>query len=136
MQFIPYLDFDGQCREAFDFYAKVFKGSVTMRVTYGESPVASEVPAEMHARVMHNQLESAGTILMGADGPPGNKNDRGCVNVQVDTPEEAERIFHGLMDGGEAQMPIAETFWSKRFAMLTDRYGKAWMINCMKTPGE
>ena len=58
MQFIAYLDFDGHCREAFDFYARVFNGRITMRMTYGESPMAGEMPPETHGRVMHSQLES------------------------------------------------------------------------------
>jgi PhnB protein len=132
MQFIPYLDFDGQCREAFDFYATVFNGKITMRMTFGESPMASEMPVEAHDRVMHSQLESAGGILMGADGPPHSASRRSCVSLPVDTPTEAERIFNALAAGGEVQMPIQETFWAERFGMLTDRYGKAWMVNCAK----
>lgn len=132
MQFIPYLDFDGQCREAFDFYAKVFKGNITYRTTYGESPMAGEMPKETHGRIMHNTLESAGGVVMGADGPPGNQNSKGCVNITVDSEAEAERVFKALAEGGEVTMPIAETFWAKRFGMLVDRYGKAWMVNCMK----
>jgi PhnB protein len=135
MQFIPYLDFDGQCREAFDFYATVFNGNITFRMTYGESPTASEMPAATHSRIMHSQLESAGGILMGADGPPHKESNRGCVHLPVDTPAEAERIFNALVAGGEVQMALQETFWAKRFGMLTDRYGKAWMVNCMKPSG-
>jgi PhnB protein len=135
MQFIPYLDFDGQCREAFDFYATVFNGKITMRMTFGESPMASEVPAEARDRVMHSQLDCAGGILMGADGPPHSASRKSCISLPIDTPAEAERIFNALADGGEVQMPIQETFWAKRFGMLTDRYGKAWMVNCAKPPG-
>ena len=133
MRFIPYLDFDGQCREAFDFYAnKVFNAQITMRMTYGESPMANDMPPETHNRVMHSQLEGAGAILMGADGPPGNTGHKGCVNIDVDTPAEAERIFTALSEGASIDMPRAETFWAHRFGMLTDRYGKAWMVNCLK----
>ena len=136
MQFIAYLDFDGQCREAFDFYARVFNGRITMRMTYGESPMAGEMPPETHGRVMHSQLESGNAILMGADGPPHGPPNRCCVNIVVDTPAEAERVFTGLSEGGSVQMPLHETFWAHRFGMLTDRYGKAWMVNCMKPPAE
>ncbi|MHA6204120.1 VOC family protein [Dyella soli] len=136
MQFIPYLNFDGQCREAFDFYATAFKAKITMRMTYGESPMAAEMPPETHGRVMHSQLETANGLLMGADGPPNTATHKGCVNLMIDTPAEAERVFKALSDGGEVQMPIQETFWAKRFGALTDRYGKAWMVNCLKTPGE
>lgn len=135
MQFIPYLDFDGDCREAFDFYARVFDGRITLRTTYGESPMAKDMPPETHARVMHSQLESQGAVLMGADGPPRNASNRGCMNIAVDTPAEAERIYAALGEGGSVQMPLQETFWAQRFGMLTDRYGKGWMINCMKPAG-
>lgn len=135
MQFIPYLDFDGQCREAFDFYARVFNGRVTMRMTYGESPMAGEMPPATHGRVMHSQLDSGNAVLMGADGPPQHEPNRGCVNIAVDTPAEAERIYATLVEGGSVQMPLQETFWAQRFGMLTDRYGKAWMVNCVKPPG-
>ena len=136
MQFIPYLDFDGQCREAFDFYATAFQGKITMRMTFGESPMAKDMPPEAHGRVMHSQLETANGILMGADGPPHTHTHAGCVNLNVDSPAEADRVFNALAVGGDVQMPIAETFWAHRFGMLTDRYGKAWMVNCTKTPGE
>jgi len=62
---------------------------------------------------MHSQLESAGSILMGADGPPHSASKKGCVNLPVDTVTEAERIFSALAEGGEVRMPIQETFWAK-----------------------
>ena len=70
MQFIAYLNFNGNCREAFDFYREAFKGDITMRMTYGESPMRDEMPADSRDLIMHNQLEADGAILMGADGPP------------------------------------------------------------------
>lgn len=136
MRFIPYLNFNGNCREAFDFYAKALNGKITMRMTFGESPMAKEMPADMHDRVMHSQLESAQGILMGTDGPPHAGTGDGVVNVDVTTQAEADRVFKALADGGSVQLPIAETFWAHRFGMLTDRYGKAWMVNCLKTMNE
>ena len=132
MKFIPYLDFDGNCREAFDFYATAFNGSISMRMTYGESPMAGEMPPDTHGRIMHSQLQTADGILMGADGPPHAPSSSGCVNLDVDTPAEAERLFTALSEGAAIQMPLGETFWAHRFGMLTDRYGKAWMVNCLK----
>ena len=132
MQFIAYLDFDGQCRDAFDFYANVFRGVVTMRMTYGDSPMAAQTPPDQRDRVMHSQLDSGGGVLMGADAPPGTPISRSCVNAQVTDPAEAERIFAALSDGGAIQMPLQETFWAQRFGLLVDRYGKGWMVNCLK----
>jgi PhnB protein len=132
MQFIPYLAFDGDCREAFDFYQQVFGGQLT-RMTFGDSPMAADMPPETHGKVMHSMLDAAGALLMGADLPPGTANDspRGCVNIQVATPGEAERVFAALADGASIQMPLQPTFWAQRFGMLTDRHGQPWLVNCL-----
>lgn len=134
MRLIPYLSFDGQCREAFDFYAAALGGRLPgPPMTYGESPMCGEMPPESRHLVMHVQLEVDGATLMGADGPPPH-GARGntCINVDEPTVEEAERVFAALSEGGQVQMPIAETFWAERWGALTDRYGKPWMVNCMK----
>ena len=134
MQFIAYLNFNGNCREAFDFYREAFKGDITMRMTYGESPMRDEMPADSRDLIMHNQLEADGAILMGADGPPPHDDKGGntCISIQVKSIEDADRIFHALSAGGAVQMPLQETFWAHRWAAFTDRFGKPWMVNCMK----
>lgn len=135
MRLIPYLNFDGQCREAFDFYAAALGGSlIGPPMTYGDSPMCDQMPADQHDRVMHVQLEADGATLMGADGPPDLAKSKSatCINVDVKTVEEAERIFAALAKGGQVQMPMAETFWAQRWGALTDRCGKPWMVNCMK----
>lgn len=135
MSFVPYLAFDGRCREAFDAYAAIFGGEITFRTTFGESPMAAELPPNAHDRIMHSQLDSPHGALMGADCPQSMPSTKGCVNITVDTPAEAERVFHALAEGGQVQMPIGETFWAQRFGMLADRYGHAWMVNCLKPMG-
>ena len=134
MQFIAYLNFNGNCRAAFDFYREAFKGDITMRMTYGDSPMRDEMPADSYDMIMHSQLEADGAILMGADGPPPHHDMSGntCISIQVDSVEEAERIFHALSAGGEVQMPLQESFWAHRWAAFTDRFGKPWMVNCLK----
>ena len=132
MQLVAYLNFDGRAREAMDFYANALSGKVTGRFTYGESPMAGKMPADGHGRIMHSCLEVDGGLLMGADGPPPHDAGSTTVNVMTDTPEEAERVFQALAEGGTVQMPIAETFWAYRFGFLQDRYGKGWMVNCLK----
>jgi len=138
MQLVPYLNFDGQCREAFEFYAKALGASITAQMTYGQAPaeMCAQMPPETLGRIMHTQLESNGALLMGADGPPSHGSQGGgtTLNVMVDTVEDAERIFAALAEGGEIRMPIEETFWAQRWGMLVDRYGKPWMVNCMKQP--
>lgn len=136
MRFIAYLNFDGNCRAAFDLYRDVFRGEIAMRMTYGDSPMCDEIPVDSRNRIMHCQLEAAGAVLMGADGPPPHHaaGQGTCVNVDVDSIEEAERIYAALSAGGEVQMPLQETFWAHRWGAFTDRFGKPWMINCMKQP--
>jgi len=138
MQLVPYLNFDGQCREAFAFYARALGGKITAQMSYGDAPedMRAQMPPDTLGRIMHTQLESGGAMLMGADGPPSHGTQAGgtTLNVMVDTIEDAERIFAALAEGGEVKMAIAETFWAKRWGMLVDRYGKPWMVNCMKDP--
>ena len=137
MRFIAYLNFDGQCRAAFDLYREVFRGETTMRMTYGDSPMREQMPADSHDLIMHCQLEAAGAVLMGADGPPPHtaSGQGTCVNIDVASIEDAERIYAALSEGGAVQMPLQETFWAHRWGAFTDRFGKPWMVNCMKQPG-
>jgi PhnB protein len=134
MQLIPYLNYDGQCKEAFDFYATVLGGKVSGRMTYGDSPMCDQTPADAREKIMHSQLEVGSAVLMGADGPPPHAPQSGgtTINIMVDTPADAERIFAALAEGGDVKMAMAETFWAQRWGMLVDRYGKPWMVNCMK----
>ncbi|GGP19957.1 VOC family protein [Silvimonas iriomotensis] len=135
MDFTPYLNFDGTCEEAFNFYAKLFNGKILMMMKHGDMPPGNEPPPEWGEKIVHARLEANGRILMGSDAPPvyAKKPQGFAVSVLLDTPEEADRVYAGLADGAVAvDMPIQETFWAQRFAMLTDRFGIPWMINCEK----
>lgn len=136
MRLVPYLNFNGKCKEAMDFYCKALDGKITAMFSYGESPMAKDMSADSHDQIMHSALESAGATLMGADGPPrrGTGSNGVCINLMVDDPAEADRIFAALSDGAEINMPIEETFWAHRFGGLVDRYGMPWMVNCLKPP--
>jgi PhnB protein len=133
MQILPYLNFDGRCREAFDFYRAALGGERLDVMTYGESPMAAGMPESSHALVMHACLQVGGTMLMGADGPPPHapSDAKDFVNLMVDTPADAERVWARLAEGADVRMPLQATFWAERFGMLVDRYGKAWMVNCL-----
>ncbi len=143
MKLIPYLMFfNGECREAFDFYAGALGGQIVMTVTYGEMPTAPgqpPLPEEAKSQIAHVNLVAAGASIMGGDSIMGlcgteqidGRNDT-TVNVEVETVEEAERVFAALSAGGKVQMPLSETSWSQRFGMFEDRYGKPWMVNCLK----
>ena len=138
MQWNPHLAFDGRCKEAFEFYERCPGGKIVAMIGYGDTPAKEHMPANTGARIMHARLVLGDQVLMGCDAHPEMPYDgiRGCdVAVQVKTPDEAERLFAALSEGGTVQMPIGETFWSARFGMLTDRFGVPWMINCEKATG-
>ncbi len=132
MQINPYLLFSGQCEEAFRFYEELLGGKIQVMKTYEETPAGGQAPANWHKKILHARMAIGSQILMGSDPPPGREpRPQGfSVSISVDEPAEAERIFHGLAAGATVAMPIQETFWAKRFGMLTDRFGIPWMINC------
>jgi len=134
MQTNSYLFFDGRCEEAFQFYEKVLGAKIEAMLRAEGTPMADKVPPEQRNKIMHARLTVGGTVLMASDCPPDQyQAPRGfSVTLGIETPAEAERVFNALADGGAVQMPIAETFWAKRFGMLTDRFGIPWMINCEK----
>lgn len=128
----PYLLFKGNCREAFDYYQQVLGGKIEMLITGAETPTKDQLPPDMHDKIMHVRLNLGFTLLMGSDCAPDQfePNQGISVNITVDTPEEAERIFNALADNGEVGMPMATTFWARRFGMTADQFGIRWMVNC------
>ncbi len=144
MQFTPYLGFDGNCAEAFAFYASLFKGTIVYQGTFGEAPASAgmpPVPESAKNRIMHVHLQIKEQSLMGSDAMPGA--DASCggyqrpqglwVSVQAADATEGRRIFDTLAQGGQAVMPFAATFWSPGFGMARDRFGTPWMVNVATT---
>jgi PhnB protein len=132
MQLNPYLLFNGNCEEAFNFYAKCLGGKIVAIARYEGSPMGQSVPPEWSKKVMHARLTFGNAVLMGSDPPPGHQDAmKGFqVNINVSDPAEAERVFHALAENGTVRMPIQKTFWAIRFGMLTDQFGTPWMVNC------
>lgn len=146
MKLIPFLDFHGQAHEAMAFYARALDGRVVSEMKYRDMPPMDDAPAGEGCggmspdpdHVAHGQLEAGGATLMATDSPgpddgPGQVAGT-TINVDVDSIGEAERVFAALVEGGRVVMPLAETFWAHRWGFLVDRYGKPWMVNCMKQP--
>lgn len=127
----PYLNFDGQCRDAFEFYARCLDAEIIFMLTMGESPMADQVPPETHSRICHACLQGPGIMLMGSDCPSEfyEKPQGTVINVQVDSAAHAETLFATLAEGGEIRMPMESTFWAERFGMLIDRFATPWMVN-------
>jgi PhnB protein len=132
MQLSTYLNFNGQCESAFKFYEQCLGGKVQMMMTYGESPMAQQVTPESRDKIMHVTMAVGDGILMGCDAPPQyhEKPQGFFVNIAIDSPAEAERLFRALSENGTVRMPLQQTFWAVRFGMLVDRFGTPWMINC------
>jgi PhnB protein len=132
----PYLSFNGQCEAAFKFYEKCLGGSGLSFHKYGGSPMSEQVPAEWQDKVMHATLLFGNTALMGSDAPPNYfRPAQGfSISLNVEKPEDADRVFAALAEGANIQMPIQQTFWTTRFGMLIDRFGIPWMVNCNQQP--
>jgi PhnB protein len=130
MKVTTYLNYGGNCEEAFRFYEKKLGGKITMMMRHGESPEPTGLGPEMNNAILHAQIEIAGTRIMAADMPPGRyqpmRSAYLCLNL--DSTPEAERVHALLAEGGEIFMPMQETFFAHRFSMLRDRFGTSWMI--------
>jgi PhnB protein len=123
-----YVNFAGQCAEAFGFYEQHLGGKIDMIMTHGESPDQSMVNPEWKHLVLHARMSLGGTDLMGADIPQAEVMRSAYLSLLVDNDAEAERIFAALAGGGQILMPIAETFFATRFGQVRDRFGINWMI--------
>ena len=132
MQINPYLFFNGNCEEAFQFFEQLLGGKIEALVRHAGTPAESHVPPEWGQKIMHARLVAQGQVLMASDAPPGQQHPvQGfSVSLQVQEPAEAERIFQALSENGKVGMPLQQTFWARRFGMLTDRFGIPWMVNC------
>jgi PhnB protein len=132
MQINPYLNFNGQCEEAFKLYERVLAGKITFTMTWGEMPEANQFPAEAHKLIMHATLSVGDEVLMGADSPPGSYQQPKGMNVSLHLKDiaEGERIFNALAENGNVTMPFQKTFWSPGFGMCVDQFGIPWMVNC------
>jgi len=132
MKVNPYIFFNGNCQEAFAFYAKVTGGKIEAMMPHAGTPAEAHVPAEWKDKIMHANMTIGDTLLMASDAMPGHysKPQGFSVSLQVEDAAEGERIFNALADGGKINMPYQKTFWADGFGMLVDRFDIPWMINC------
>ncbi len=130
MKLFTFLNYGGNCREAFEFYARHLGGKVVMLVTYAEQPDASKVPPALKNAVLHSRLELGETTVLGSDVPPERFQPMrsAYLTLLLDSNDEAERVYALLSEGGQIFMPMEETFFAHRFAMLRDRFGTSWML--------
>lgn len=132
----PYINFKGNCEEAFNFYRSVFGGEFPYIGRYKDMPPGEHTQPEMDGNlIMHISLPiSKETILMGSDvgGEWAKHTEIGNnihLSINAENETEANRIFEGLSVGGSVNMPLEKTFWGALFGMLTDKFGINWMVN-------
>ncbi len=131
MRLSPYLFFDGNCIEAFHWYAKLLDGKVAYVQTFGETPEGFPRPEGKDDQVMHAQVHFGDQILMGCDNPMDKYTEPSGIFVALgfDSTERASEVYEALSEGGQVRMPFGETFWSKGFGLVTDRFGITWVVN-------
>ena len=130
----PYLFFDGNCREAFEFYRSVFGGDFMFMQTFGDAPSDLNLPEADKDRIMHVSLPVESGVLMGSDsmsgmGAPPTMGDNISLSVNGESVDHCDELMARLSEGGTIKMPMEKTFWGAYFGTCTDRFGIGWMIN-------
>ncbi|MCA9919166.1 MAG: VOC family protein [Anaerolineales bacterium] len=130
-----YVNYNGNCEEAFNFYATVFEGSSLNFDRFSSMPNADQMPQSDQNKIMHaaltlgNQgLIMGSDVLQGMGGEVVFGNNFG-LTLQPDSEAETIRLFNALSAGGNVTMPLEKTFWNATFGMFTDKFGINWMIN-------
>ncbi|MDQ0954676.1 PhnB protein [Streptomyces phaeochromogenes] len=131
----PYISFDGDARQALEFYKEVLGGTLALN-TFGESGMADSPEAD---KIMHGMLETpSGFTLMGADTPPGMAYTAGgnfSVSLSGDDEAELRGYWEKLSAGGTVAVPLEKQMWGDVFGMCTDRFGIPWMVNISEAQG-
>jgi PhnB protein len=132
MHLQPYLYFEGRCEEAIEFYRGAIGAEIGMLMRFKDSPdpQAHNFPAWSENKVMHATLRIGDETMQVSDGRCQGKPDfRGFgLSLTVTDEAQADRAFASLAEGGQVQMPLAKTFFSPRFGMVTDRFGVSWLV--------
>jgi PhnB protein len=125
-----YLFFDGKCDEALAFYKSAIGAEPTMLMRFKEAPDQSMMTPATADKVMHAQVQLGDATVLMSDGRcTGNTNFKGfALALSVGSESEADKKFNALAAGGQVTMPLAKTFFSPRFGMLTDKFGVGWMV--------
>jgi PhnB protein len=137
MKLVPHLTFDGNCKEAFEFYRDLLDGSLSM-TSFGESPAANQVPEEWRDRIVHATLSLERSEIAGADVSPEEfkKIEGFFLLLEPENQIEAVKLFQALSENADVQIPLQEMFWSVAYASLVDKFGIPWEISCVEAPGK
>ena len=129
-----YLNFDGNCREAFEFYRSIFGGEFSILQAFSDGPGDMGLPEEEMDNIMHVSLPVGDSVLMGSDvpssfGPPHVPGNNFSVSISTKTREETDRLFAALSEGGAVTMPLQDMFWGSYFGSCADKFGINWQVN-------
>lgn len=130
MMINPYLTFNGNCRQAMEFYRSVLGGDLEL-TTFADAPM--EMAADYKDKILHSILKIDGAAIMASDGMPNTELIQGnaySVSINIADRQKADQWFGGLSKGGKVIMPFEKTFWGALFGLCVDRHGIQWMINC------
>lgn len=135
VQINPYLNFNGNCREAMTFYQSCLGGELTLQ-PLAESPMAAQMPSEAGTQILHGALNKNGTtLLLGSDMIGANRVSGNSVTLCIHCHSKKEIVtcFDKLASGGQIIEPLHQTFWGATFGMLTDKFGNTWAFNYAKS---
>ncbi len=135
MSLSPYLHFNGNCREAFEFYRAAFGGEYLVLQTFGDGPADMQIPDDERNNIMHVSLPIGTGVLMGSDvpstfGEPAPPGSNMSISYASPSREDTDAVFAKLSDGGTVTMPLQDMFWGAYFGACIDRFGTNWMFNC------
>lgn len=132
MKLYPHVNFGGQCADAFRFYEQSLGGKIVTLLTWGDSPMAAQIPSDWHDKICHASLTIGDAELAGVDDPSAcNEPPKGFqIILDIDWALDADRIFSALASGGTVKMPLGKTFWAERYGIVVDKFGVGWEINC------
>jgi PhnB protein len=135
-QINPYIHFNGNAEEAFNFYKSVFGGEFAMILRFKDMAIPERPIAENEAeKIMHIALPiGKSSVLMASDTPEfmgkhNEKENRSKISISAESKEEADHLFNGLSAGGQIEMPITDSPWGSYFGMFRDKYGIEWMVD-------
>ena len=134
MPVLVYLNFDGNCRDALEFYRSVFGGEYMMITTFGEGPDDIGIADSDKDKIMHATLMIGDGVIMASDtpsnfGPPLSVGNNFSLTYPTQSKEETDELFAKISEGGTVTMPVEEQFWGAYFGACTDKFGINWQFN-------